>query len=102
MFIVQHVDLTDLGDMSGCIKDTYAVIVFAVSLRRHLSSVNETLLERPLAHFSVVKLNNKSLLKLSGSDVYPFMQGIITNDMQCLEHDCTSLYAQLLTIKVTQ
>jgi len=55
--------------------------------------------EKPLSDFTVVKLENKSLLKVTGRDAHPFLQGLITNDVTCLEHDCTALYAQLLNIK---
>ncbi|XP_067946572.1 putative transferase CAF17 homolog, mitochondrial [Watersipora subatra] len=68
-------------------------------IRARNISTESQLSKRPFTDFSLARLHSKSLLRLSGSDVYPFLQGILTNDVQILEHGASSLYTQLLNIK---
>jgi folate-binding Fe-S cluster repair protein YgfZ len=41
----------------------------------------------------ITQLNNRALLKLSGSDTRPFLQGQLTNDIDALEEGMVQLNA---------
>lgn len=41
-------------------------------------------------------LDNRSLLRVQGSDAASFLQGLITNDMNHFQHGASSIYAMLL------
>lgn len=49
--------------------------------------------------FFVEKLRTRSLLKVSGDEVIPFLQGLITNDMKHLTEGALSMYAHFLNSK---
>lgn len=44
-------------------------------------------------------LKSRGLVELKGSDVKPFLQGLMTNDVNVLGTECTSLYTMLLNVQ---
>jgi len=48
---------------------------------------------------SCQKLEHRSLVHLSGSDVLGFLQGLVTNDVQRLQTDGSAMYAMMLNFQ---
>lgn len=52
------------------------------------------------AHFSCYSLPHRTVLNVSGQDTSSFLQGIITNDMNCLGEDSpNAMYAHVLNVQ---
>lgn len=51
---------------------------------------------RSYGKVSLECLENRSLLRVQGSDAASFLQGLITNDMNHFQHGASSIYAMLL------
>lgn len=49
--------------------------------------------------FLAQKLTDRSLIRISGNDAIPFLQGLITNDMKHLTEGAVSMYAMFLNSK---
>ena len=62
---------------------------------RFLSNHSNT---RPLC----TELKHRSLVRVAGEDAAVFLQGLITNDIRCLDHGCHTLYAMMLNVQVTE
>lgn len=64
-------------------------------LGQHSNSKNEL-----NTGFELFDLRNRALLKLNGCDIGPFLQGLLTHDMDCLlNKNRRSLYAHILNIQ---
>lgn len=46
------------------------------------------------------KLDHRCLVRVCGTDVLPFLQGLVTNDVKLLETDDSSMYAMMLNVQV--
>ena len=47
------------------------------------------------------RLEQRTLIRVAGTDAEEFLQGLVTNDLQCFhQHDCKSLYSMVLNLKV--
>lgn len=51
---------------------------------------------RSYSNVIIERLENRSLLRVQGSDSATFLQGLITNDMNHFQHGASSIYAMLL------
>lgn len=54
---------------------------------------------QPLPKFGLEKLENRSVLRVSGNEASAFLQGLITNDMRHLEEGATSMFCMFLNTK---
>lgn len=53
------------------------------------------------AQFVCYHLSHRTLLKIQGQDTSPFLQGIITNDMELLQHEpgLRAMYSHMLNVQ---
>ena len=51
------------------------------------------------ASVSCQKLDHRSLVRVCGTDVLGFLQGLVTNDAKLLETDGSSMYAMMLNVQ---
>jgi len=51
------------------------------------------------ATVSYQKLDHRSLVRVCGTDVLGFLQGLVTNDVKLLETDGSSVYAMMLNVQ---
>ncbi len=48
------------------------------------------------------QMETRSLIRVSGTDTFPFLQGLITNDMELLEEGKRSMYSLMLNVQVSE
>lgn len=63
--------------------------------RRHVFRYNCTHTDSKILE----RLSDKSVLRVSGNETSSFLQGLITNDMKCLEEGAANIYTLFLNIK---
>lgn len=80
----------------GCGRQSYFTVFGSRRCGQHSSSRNES-----AAGFKLFDLSShRALLRLNGSDTGPFLQGLLTHDMDCLLNKSRrSLYAHILNIQ---
>lgn len=78
--------LKTLQHISSRLQVAHSVII----CRRNISSSGS---------WTLHALKSRGLIQLSGTDVNPFLQGLVTNDVTVLGPECTSLHAMLLNVQ---
>ncbi|XP_067308238.1 putative transferase CAF17 homolog, mitochondrial [Pseudorasbora parva] len=81
---------------SGGLHASYFPSTRHASVSRTLSQDQPT---NNTGHFRCYSLPHRTLINVSGQDIYPFLQGIITNDMTLLAEDVCAMYAHMLNVQ---
>ena len=66
------------------------------NMQRRLMSSTFTCASKFTSH----QLKHRGVVRVAGKDAAEFLQGLITNDMDCLSKKCSSIYAMMLNVQV--